>query len=342
MSATCRHPLATVLLLQCRGLTPGHTPPSPPPAHCECARRFLGNLQMRLLFDWPLVTAAYILREWLGLRAFGEFAHIMRGGDDLDGPHGTLVQGSLPFPSDVKTLAEGKDAEGEPYNVGAVVNMTREWPGPEAEYEKHGVVQLRLPHVDTCMAKADKVRQRSFKGSDHCLSFCFSAFPCGSTALTSDRCNQLEEGAGFIKEQLLKFGHTCLDPPRPCDCTGKKRVFVHCKGGIARASTMSLAHYIINKNKEATKAAGCMKGQRKQVEAKVCKYNSIKELQRKFQDDTDVKLEVPWRSSLMLCLPYREVWETIPLLTVNTAVVVCLVALPFLPARVVEVLVANE
>eukprot|EP01051_Picozoa_sp_SAG22_P005220 SAG22_NODE_302_length_12743_cov_12.397738_18_plen_271_part_00 len=30
----------------------------------------------------------------------------------------------------------------------------------------------------------------SFKGSDHCLSFCFSAFPCGSTALTSDRCHQ--------------------------------------------------------------------------------------------------------------------------------------------------------
>eukprot|EP01051_Picozoa_sp_SAG22_P017348 SAG22_NODE_2654_length_2333_cov_207.686213_4_plen_152_part_00 len=28
----------------------------------------------------------------------------------------------------------------------------------------------------------------SFKGSDHCLSFCFSAFPCGSTALTYDTC----------------------------------------------------------------------------------------------------------------------------------------------------------
>eukprot|EP01051_Picozoa_sp_SAG22_P012458 SAG22_NODE_1298_length_4811_cov_3.430178_1_plen_318_part_10 len=27
----------------------------------------------------------------------------------------------------------------------------------------------------------------SFKGSDHCLSLCFSAFPCGSTALTADR-----------------------------------------------------------------------------------------------------------------------------------------------------------
>eukprot|EP01051_Picozoa_sp_SAG22_P004047 SAG22_NODE_208_length_15237_cov_22.602774_8_plen_224_part_00 len=34
----------------------------------------------------------------------------------------------------------------------------------------------------------------SFKGSDHCLSFYFSAFPCGSTALTSDRCNQAKCG----------------------------------------------------------------------------------------------------------------------------------------------------
>lgn len=279
---------------------------SPPPAHCECARSFLGNLQMHLLFDWPLVTAGSILREWLGLRAFGEFAHIMRGGHELDGLHGTLVQGSLPFPSDAKTLVSE-------YHVGAVVNMTREWPGPEAEYEKHGVVQLRLPHVDTCMAKADK----------------------------------LEEGAAFIKEQLLKFGHTCLDPPRRCDCTGKRRVFVHCKGGIARASTMSLAHHIINKEKEATTATmATMKGQRKQVEPAVCKYNSIKELQRKFPagqgDLTDVKLEVPWRSSLMLCLPYREVWETIPLISVNTVVVVCLVALPFLPAWVIEILVDQK
>eukprot|EP01051_Picozoa_sp_SAG22_P017161 SAG22_NODE_2582_length_2417_cov_2.970233_1_plen_114_part_00 len=38
-----------------------------------------------------------------------------------------------------------------------------------------------------------QVRQRSslLKGSDHCLSLCFSAFPGGSTALTEDRCNQL-------------------------------------------------------------------------------------------------------------------------------------------------------
>eukprot|EP01051_Picozoa_sp_SAG22_P009522 SAG22_NODE_799_length_7128_cov_14.224356_7_plen_222_part_00 len=28
-------------------------------------------------------------------------------------------------------------------------------------------------------------------GGDHCLSLCFSAFPCGSTALTYDRCHQV-------------------------------------------------------------------------------------------------------------------------------------------------------
>eukprot|EP01051_Picozoa_sp_SAG22_P013828 SAG22_NODE_1598_length_4032_cov_1.979405_1_plen_383_part_00 len=35
----------------------------------------------------------------------------------------------------------------------------------------------------------------SFKGSYHCLSLCFSAFRYGSTALTSDRCNQRRCGA---------------------------------------------------------------------------------------------------------------------------------------------------
>eukprot|EP01051_Picozoa_sp_SAG22_P019342 SAG22_NODE_3541_length_1652_cov_1.383129_2_plen_317_part_00 len=44
------------------------------------------------------------------------------------------------------------------------------------------------------------------KGSDHCLSLCFSAFPCGFTALTSDRCNQLG-GLGFTKavRHIAKF-----------------------------------------------------------------------------------------------------------------------------------------
>eukprot|EP01051_Picozoa_sp_SAG22_P006678 SAG22_NODE_444_length_10453_cov_8.586343_9_plen_261_part_00 len=39
---------------------------------------------------------------------------------------------------------------------------------------------MLLPTIVLCWATV-----LSFKGSDHCLSFCFSAFPCGSTALTS-------------------------------------------------------------------------------------------------------------------------------------------------------------
>eukprot|EP01051_Picozoa_sp_SAG22_P011117 SAG22_NODE_1046_length_5865_cov_4.719910_2_plen_175_part_00 len=45
----------------------------------------------------------------------------------------------------------------------------------------------------------------SFKGSDHCLSFCFSAFLCGSTALTSDRCNQLPPDDPLATLQLNKL-----------------------------------------------------------------------------------------------------------------------------------------
>eukprot|EP01051_Picozoa_sp_SAG22_P015609 SAG22_NODE_2066_length_3057_cov_2.605139_2_plen_543_part_00 len=48
----------------------------------------------------------------------------------------------------------------------------------------------------------------SFKGSDHCLSLCFSAFPCGSTALTEDRCNQKDwppKACGLTAPQRLEW-----------------------------------------------------------------------------------------------------------------------------------------
>eukprot|EP01051_Picozoa_sp_SAG22_P014723 SAG22_NODE_1828_length_3492_cov_69.414677_2_plen_478_part_00 len=52
-----------------------------------------------------------------------------------------------------------------------------------------------------------KVRQRSslLKAVITCLSLCFSAFPCGSTALTEDRCNQIEKD--FFKGDILFHRH---------------------------------------------------------------------------------------------------------------------------------------
>eukprot|EP01051_Picozoa_sp_SAG22_P007750 SAG22_NODE_556_length_9120_cov_2.272475_5_plen_956_part_00 len=60
-----------------------------------------------------------------------------------------------------------------------------------------------------------------FKGSDHCLSFCFSAFPCGSTALTADRCNQVRSDALFVLRihicpevgHMYREGQRAGDPP---------------------------------------------------------------------------------------------------------------------------------
>mmetsp|Transcript_61139 Transcript_61139/g.167571 ORF Transcript_61139/g.167571 Transcript_61139/m.167571 type:complete len:324 (+) Transcript_61139:106-1077(+) len=168
---------------------------------------------LRYWFDLPLVTVGYILREVFGIRLFCPFASVI---DD------EIVQGSMPFPSDVATMANE-------YNVGAVVNMCREWPGPTAQYAAHGIVQLHLPHQDT----------------------------------TSPFYDPLMAGCKFMKDFLA-------DPKNK-----GKRVYVHCKGGIARASTMTLSHYIVNRGKEAGAAVEMMVEKRPVVMRKVAKYPVI-------------------------------------------------------------------
>lgn len=58
--------------------------------------------------------------------------------------------GSLPLEWDVEEMVRE-------HNIGAVVNMTVEWSGPTAHYERHGVQQLRLPTVDTAAPTLDQV-----------------------------------------------------------------------------------------------------------------------------------------------------------------------------------------
>ena len=53
---------------------------------------------------------------------------------------------------------------------------------------------------------------------------------------------RLRRGAAFMKERLENM-------------PAGKRIYVHCKGGIARASTMSLAHYIINRGEDPYEAS---------------------------------------------------------------------------------------
>eukprot|EP01051_Picozoa_sp_SAG22_P004465 SAG22_NODE_241_length_14126_cov_9.747202_1_plen_166_part_00 len=82
----------------------------------------------------------------------------------------------------------------------------------------------------------------SFKGSDHCLSLCFSAFPCGSTALTEDTCcNQGPSAPG-----RRRSGPAAPTPtPTPGGCSsseGRLAAAAQVLGGGARTMGSRRAH----------------------------------------------------------------------------------------------------
>jgi len=172
---------------------------------------------LRLMFDFPLIATAGLLRYGAGLRLFTPFASII---DD------EIVQGTLPFAADVAEMAA------PPYDVCAVVNMCAEWPGPVRAYSERGIAQCRLPFQDT----------------------------------TAPDEAALREGAAFIAEQLEK--------------NPGKRVYVHCKGGIARASTMSLAHYVLNRHEDPTEAVEKLKAKRSVVLRTAAGYKSVRAISR--------------------------------------------------------------
>lgn len=76
----------------------------------------------------------------------------------------------------------------------------------------------------------------------------------------------LRAGAAFIRDQLAAHPG--------------KRVYVHCKGGIARATSMSLAHYILNRNETAANAVDKLKKRRHVVMRNAAKYAAVRALER--------------------------------------------------------------
>lgn len=117
--------------------------------------------------------------------------------------------------------------------------MCREWPGPVAEYDRFGIVQLHLPHQDTLAPEYDA----------------------------------LLRGCEFIREQRRT---------RP-----DKRVYVHCKGGIARASTMSLAHYVVNHGADPAARIEEMKAVRPMVMRGIVAYPALRRLAAESQTGRD-------------------------------------------------------
>ena len=77
----------------------------------------------------------------------------------------------------------------------------------------------------------------------------------------------LRRGAAFMKERLENM-------------PAGKRIYVHCKGGIARASTMSLAHYIINRGEDPYEAVDKLKAKRSVVLRSAAEYEGVRAIAR--------------------------------------------------------------
>lgn len=78
--------------------------------------------------------------------ALARILHLRRWWDRID-PH--VIVGAFPFPGDVAAM---RDA-----GVRAVVNTCEEYAGPVAEYQKHGIEQLRIPTTDFTHPRLDDV-----------------------------------------------------------------------------------------------------------------------------------------------------------------------------------------
>lgn len=84
------------------------------------------------VWDNPLMIWMYFI-SLIGLRALEPFF------SEIDN---NIVVGSMPMPQDIDFLASK--------NIGAVVNMCREFNGYEKEYRKKNIIQFHAPTPDMC------------------------------------------------------------------------------------------------------------------------------------------------------------------------------------------------
>ena len=100
---------------------------------------------MDICWDPPLVAAAWLCDQ-LGMALF----------HDGTGRYLTVVDDQICVAA-LPTRARIPDLERA--RVCAVVNMCREYPGPQAAYAAHGIASLRLPTLDTTAPSAADLRR---------------------------------------------------------------------------------------------------------------------------------------------------------------------------------------
>ena len=187
-----------------------------------------------LVWDWPLILWARVL-AFIGRRGLAPFYSEI---DEF------VSVGSMPI-----GLADAEHLQQA--GVGAVVNLCREYRGPEEEYLSVGILQHRAPTADICEPEL-------------------------STLLTAVR---------FIATYRAAFGppiasrskspsHANSHQPQPttpfakntADKANGVRVFIHCKAGRARSAAVAYCYLLSTGCYSPDEAFAALKGARPIIE----------------------------------------------------------------------------
>jgi len=194
-----------------------------------------------VLWDWPLIFWIRLL-SFVGRRALRPFYSQIN----------TFISiGSLPLHADVPFLAKKR--------VGAVVSMCREWRGPQEAYAQHNMLYFACPTADNCEpsynALLNAVRfMRLFKQSHHNHG--------GS------------RNSSKTKKRVSEDDHGDDDDEDDDYSNNNKRIFVHCKGGRARAVTCALC-FLISEGMAPEEAFELIKAKRRIAEASVLRFRVV-------------------------------------------------------------------
>jgi len=200
-----------------------------------------------LVWDWPLILWARILAI-IGRRGLAPFYSEI---DDF------VSLGSMPIGlADAEYLQQA--------GVGAVVNLCREYRGPEEEYLSVGLLQHWAPTADICE-------------------------PEFTTLLTAVRFIATYRAAFGppVPSRASKTTNTDQHQPQPANpltktSTAKEgvRVFIHCKAGRARSAAVAYCYLLSTGSYSPDGAFAALKGARPIIEASVRGMRVV----RKFQE----------------------------------------------------------
>jgi protein-tyrosine phosphatase len=201
-----------------------------------------------------------------------------------------LAVGSMPLEIDVQYLHEVK-------NIGLVVNMCREYPGPLEEYAKRGIQQVHLPTPDVCEPEYNDV----LKGVQAILQYLDAQRPPvrsdesgpdstgsngGSSQSEKNGEGDGKTGNAVVTEEVVSTPEsTALEGAEEIASTAlaQKGVFIHCKAGRGRAATMALCYLIASTEITAADAMKLILERRSVVEPSVRRFKVVKKFVQRLE-----------------------------------------------------------